>query len=180
MNKLSSDFELDRYGLHVRLVREEDAEFIVKLRTDDTLSKFVHKTDSDVQKQILWINEYKERERIGKELYFIFENEFNEPVGVERIYDICDNKFTSGSWLAKSDKVGTGVLCDIITREIAFELYPNSLNFFTISKTNKNVLRYAESYFPTLYSQDEENNHYYIGEGNFNKYKQKYLRMVKR
>ena len=30
MNKLPQNFELDRYGLHVRLVREEDAEFVLR------------------------------------------------------------------------------------------------------------------------------------------------------
>jgi hypothetical protein len=33
MNKLPLNFELDCYGLHARLIKEEDAEFIVKLRT---------------------------------------------------------------------------------------------------------------------------------------------------
>jgi hypothetical protein len=45
MTPLPSNFELDRYGLHVRLVREEDAEFILSLRTDPKLSRFIHPTE---------------------------------------------------------------------------------------------------------------------------------------
>ena len=48
MIKLSSDFNLDKYGLHVRLVNEDDAEFIVSLRTDPKLSRFIHDTGNDV------------------------------------------------------------------------------------------------------------------------------------
>ena len=65
MIKLPSDFETDRYGLHVRLVREEDAEFIVKLRTDPKLGRYIHATDNNVEKQRKWIRDYKKRENDG-------------------------------------------------------------------------------------------------------------------
>ena len=38
MKILNTDFTLDKYGLSVRLVKEEDAEFIVKLRTNENLN----------------------------------------------------------------------------------------------------------------------------------------------
>ena len=63
MTKLSSNFELDRYGLHVRLVREEDAAFILSLRTDSKLSRFIHPTENDEVKQRANIRGYKERQQ---------------------------------------------------------------------------------------------------------------------
>ena len=51
MPHLPSNFTLDRYGLHVRLVREEDAEFIVKLRTNEHNSRYIHDTVADVEQQ---------------------------------------------------------------------------------------------------------------------------------
>lgn len=178
MIKLPENFELDRYGIHVRLVREGDAEFIVKLRTNEKLSQYIHKTDSNIAKQLEWIRAYKQREAEGKEYYFIFSYQ-DENVGVARIYEIEDDSFTSGSWLASSNMVGIGVLCDIISREIAFDLYPDSLNYFDIRKGNKSVIRYAQSYHPNLYKEDVENLYYYINRKNFERYKQLYLRMVK-
>lgn len=65
MIKLPNNFELDRYGLHVRLVGEEDAEFIVHLRTDEKLSRYINKTNVGVDKQKEWIKQYKKRERYG-------------------------------------------------------------------------------------------------------------------
>lgn len=178
MNKLPSNFELDRYGLHVRLVREEDAEFIVSLRTDPNMNKYIHYTSDSVDKQCQWIRDYKHREAEGKEYYFIFEQK-NECIGLARLYNIEDDKFTSGSWLSRSEIIGSGVLCDIISREVAFELYPQSINYFDIRKGNRNVIRYAQSYHPTIYKEDEDNLYFYIDKKNFEKYKQLYLRMAK-
>ena len=72
MTHLPSNFELDRYGLHVRLVREEDAEYIVQLRTNPTKNRYIHSTLNDVKAQKEWIRLYKQREAEGKEYYFIF------------------------------------------------------------------------------------------------------------
>ena len=44
---LDSDFSLDRYGLHVRLVNEEDAAYIVSLRSDLRLGRFLNETVND-------------------------------------------------------------------------------------------------------------------------------------
>ena len=69
MTKLPENFELDRYGLHVRLVREEDAEFIVKLRTNERNARFIHATSPNIEHQQEWIRNYKEREINGVDYY---------------------------------------------------------------------------------------------------------------
>ena len=178
MVKLQPDFESDRYGLHVRLVREEDAEFIVRLRTDPQICRYIHSTSEDVCKQKQWIRDYIVREKQGKELYFIFSKE-NENIGLARLYNIEDGKFTSGSWLSCSNFIGGGVLCDIISREIAFDLFPEYINYFDIRKENRKVLRYAKSYHPVLYKEDEENFYFHTDKMTFERYKQIYLRMAK-
>lgn len=178
MIKLPKDFELYRYGLHVRLVCEEDAEYIVQLRTNPTKSLYIHTTSIDVNAQEEWLRAYKKREYEGNEYYFIFSYR-GENVGVARIYDIEKDRFTSGSWLASSNMIGIGVLCDIISREIAFELYPESNNYFDVRKGNKNVIRYHQSYHPLQYKEDDENVYFSLSRLNFEKYKQLYLRMAK-
>lgn len=52
VNKLPEDFTLHRYGIDVRLVNEDDAEFIIKLRNDDRNSKFLSKTTTNIYEQI--------------------------------------------------------------------------------------------------------------------------------
>lgn len=123
MTKLPADFELDRYGLHVRLVREEDAEFIVRLRTNEKLSRFIHATDADVESQIKWIKLYKDREQIGSEYYLLFKNNIGVSQGVYRIYNRHNDWCVTGSWIFKLDAEKTAALkAMIITHEIVFDV----------------------------------------------------------
>lgn len=77
MEKLPSNFNLDKYNLQVRFVQEEDAEFITKLRTDVRLSRFIHQIEDDVEGQKKWIRDYKEREALGIDYYFIYSQMVN-------------------------------------------------------------------------------------------------------
>ena len=118
---LPLNFKLEKYGLICRFVEEKDAEFILRLRTDPILSRYLHATDGDVQKQKEWIHEYKERERKGEDYYFIFFKD-SRPVGLNRMYNIHGTTFTTGSWLFSPEApFESSIAASIIVREIAFE-----------------------------------------------------------
>lgn len=121
MKKLQPNFEINRYGLHCRLIQETDAAFIVSLRTDATLSRFIHDTPPSVYKQKEWIRCYKERELKGEDYYFIYS--INEKrVGVDRLYKIAEDKFTFGSWIfLRGLPFWIPIAGAIIGREIGFE-----------------------------------------------------------
>lgn len=177
---LPEKFELDRYGLHCRLVNEEDAEFIVAIRTDEKLARFIHPTDADVQQQMEWIREYKQREAEGTDYYYMFLKD-GVRQGVARIYNIHDEDFTSGSWVFAQNAVkGSAILGDIISRELAFEQHPQAINFFDVRKDNITVQRYAHSYHPTILVEDEQNVFYSVTRDNFEKYKHLYIRLANR
>lgn len=118
--KLPQNFKGDKYGLNFRFVNESDAEFIYKLRSDKTLSKYIHDIEGGVDNQRRWISEYKKREIKGDEYYFIFfEGEI--PVGVFRLYSIKDTTYTGGSWVMKpNSSLEAIVAVAVISREIAF------------------------------------------------------------
>lgn len=178
MNKLPENFELDRYGLHVRLVREDDAEFIVRLRTDEKLGRYVHSTDPSVEKQKSWLKEYKKREENGEDYYFVFETPVQYPVGLMRIYDISDTAFTVGSWVFdKQSPKGAAILADLITKEIGFELYPDSECLWDNMKGNTNVIRFGLSFHPVLINETVNQLFFSCSKENFEKYKKIYLRM---
>lgn len=121
MKKLPIDFSLEKYGLYCRFVNESDAEFIVRLRNDDKLSRYIHSSCQDVESQKEWIREYKEREKVGTEYYMIFFKD-GKRVGLNRIYKIHEGVFTTGSWLFEKDApFECSVLASIIGREIAFD-----------------------------------------------------------
>ena len=142
MNKLPENFELDRYGLHCRLVREDDAEFILNLRL--TQGQFVHATDADISKQIEWMRNYKKREKEGLDFYFMFLLE-GERIGVHRIYNVNWERlsFTGGSWFCKPDTPMQYVaLTSYLTDEIAFDILGLKINLYDVRKGNKKVLRF--------------------------------------
>lgn len=147
MKKLPSNFELDRYGIHVRLVQESDAEFVAALRSDERLGKYLHKSDGDVEKQRQWIAEYKKREADGLEYYFIFDKE-GQPFGLNRIYNIDWTHliFTSGSWVCKKEiPFELPLLTSVVTDEIAFDILGLIINVFDVRKENKSVVQFDKN-----------------------------------
>lgn len=118
---LPPDFQGEKYGLTYRLVREEDAGFIYKLRSNPELSKYIHDVQGGVEGQIQWIRNYKKREEDGIEYYFIFFKD-GEPVGLNRIYSIHGTTFSSGSWvMVPGSPVEVVLAVPIIVRGMAFE-----------------------------------------------------------
>lgn len=112
---------INKYGLHARMVREDDAAFILSLRTDPKLSRFIHPTENDEEMQRAYLRGYKERELAGKDYYFIFFLQ-EEPVGLARIYNVQEKTFTFGSWLFKDGlPYWVSIAGAIIVREFAFE-----------------------------------------------------------
>ncbi|MBQ6723805.1 MAG: GNAT family N-acetyltransferase [Paludibacteraceae bacterium] len=165
MNKLPENFELDRYGLHVRLVREEDAEFIVRLRSDEALSRYINKIDASIEKQKQWIRDYKEREKAGKDYYFLFSYNGN-PVGLNRIYDIKEEgTFICGSLVFNSPNYKLASFASwVIVREIAFEELGLQLqdDYIGTHKDNKSVLACQKMMGSEVYGERKDPNGIYI------------------
>lgn len=176
---LPSHFTIEKYGIKARFVKESDAEFIVDIRTDESLSKYIHATDNNLQKQMDWIRAYKVREAEGREYYFIF-YVGDTPYGVERIYNIKDDSYEHGSLVFKKESpFGASIKADIITREIGFEVLGKNLNLFDVSKGNNGVISYHLRYKPDVIGEDEESFHYSLSRENFERYKSVYMKLFK-
>jgi len=174
MKKLPENFTLERYGLQVRLVNEEDAEFIVSLRTDSRLSRYIHETSQSVEEQKQWIRNYKRREKEGLDYYFMFSVN-DERQGVARIYDITEDSFTQGSWVFSPDAVlGASVLGNIISSEIGFEFLDKKV-LYTDTRRDNHTHRYGQSFSPEIIKSDELDVYYRILPGNYNQGKIKHI-----
>lgn len=138
---LPENFQIDMYGLTVRLVKEEDADFILQLRTDPEKSKYIHHTDADIKKHLEWFKGYKIREREGRDYYFIYLKN-GKPVGVNRIYNIHEYYGTPGSWICSKDNdLETTMATSFSLREIAYNILGLDLMIFDVRKGNKKVCR---------------------------------------
>lgn len=62
----------------------EDAEFILKLRQRNDVSKYMHRVDISIEQQIQWI---KTHQQIDGDYYFLIWNRNNERLGTISLYD---------------------------------------------------------------------------------------------
>ena len=168
------------YGFLFRYVEVTDAEFILSLRTDDKLSLHLNKTSHDVQDQINWIRDYKEREYKKKEFYVICCTPDNKTrFGVNRIYNIENNSFEIGSWLFQSNPENSvAIISDLFCRSIFFNQPNLTKCVFEVRKQNKKVLKYHRMFSPRLISEDENNFYFDLDKYNFMKQKNKLLKIL--
>ncbi|MEO3404322.1 GNAT family N-acetyltransferase [Mucilaginibacter sp. CAU 1740] len=161
-----------QYGLIFRLVEEQDAEFILSLRTDPRLAKHVSPVSNELEAQQAWIRKYKEREARGLEYYFLYTDEQNEPLGVFRLYNIEHNTVTSGSWLAKSgqDELNS-IRADLFLTTAIFEEFKFDRCVIDVRKDNKKLLRYHKMFF-TVTSEDDLNVYMYMNAADYQRKKE--------
>lgn len=139
MYKLPENFKLHSLGLEVRLVCEDDVDYILSLRTNKHLARFIHQTDGDRDKQIEWIQNYKGREREGREYYFIYFFK-GEPVGLNRIYNIYDYYGTIGSWICNpSNETEVSLATYILMFDLMFDYIKLNITIFDVRKVNRHV-----------------------------------------
>ena len=90
--------------------------------------------------------------------------------------EIKEDTFTTGSWVFKKDApFGAAFLGDIICHEIAFELFPKSVNLHDVRKANTGVRKYADEFHPTLLFETELTQYYMNTRENYFKFKDAYL-----
>ena len=167
-------------GKHVilRFVEEFDAQFILDLRTKEK-AKYLSKTDNNLDNQINWIKNYKNREKDGKEFYFVIENKENEKIGLLRAYNIEDNSATSGSWImldgVKTEATLEGVL---LLYEFILEYLGKEKIFFDVRKDNKKVWRFHKSYGAVQIDEDELDYFFEFSKDSFKIMKKEYQKYL--
>lgn len=132
---------LENSNARLRLVEEADAGFIAELRLNQELTRHISAVTGGTAEQEVWIRKYKEREREGREFYFIIESLQGEPLGTVRIYDIRGESFCWGSWIVKPGAPPqTAISSAILLYEFAFEDLGFARSHFDVRKTNQKVL----------------------------------------
>ena len=167
-----------RYGITQRFVTEADAQFILQLRLDERLSRFLSPTKNDITNQIDWIQGYKKRESEGKEFYFITVDEKGERFGVNRLYNFNNYSFEVGSWLFKDGTPGSmSILSDLATRDFGFEELGFKTCRFEVRKGNLTVLNYHQKFLPEIVAEDENNIYFELSKDNYDLFKNKLLKI---
>lgn len=93
------DYILDGEAFALRPVGHEDSGFIVGLRTDPALGRFLNATSSAVADQDAWLERYFER---PGDFYFIVANRMTgEREGAIALYDEADGGAEWGRWILR-------------------------------------------------------------------------------
>ena len=178
MKKLSPDFEREIYGLHVRLVNEDDAEFILKLRTNERLSQHIHSTVDDLETQKRWIREYKKREAEGREYYFIY-SQNKDFVGVNRISNIFEYYGLGGSWLCSPDNDPlVSMTTPVVGNDICFDEIQLDYIVMDVRKANKHVWKFHESVGAIRIGESSIDYYYYLYKDNYYANREKFLKLL--
>src|SRR5690554_102132 len=117
---LPPDYSLEKYGVRLRLVREEDAAFIVSLRADAQRTKFMLTLDEDIEKQVDWIKAYKKRERRGEDYYFLYENQDGQKASLNRLSRISkeERSCKAAGWIKSKEVRINSMATYILQKEI--------------------------------------------------------------
>jgi hypothetical protein len=163
MNRLDCQATDARCRTHLRLVEISDAEFILKLRLDPTLSKFISPVGASVDAQVNWIKSYKEREHRLEEIYFIIVHE-GKTSGTVRLYNFrgkmgeSDSAFEWGSWIIEPPRPsGIAIYSALCVYEVGFDKLRFSKSTFEVRKENSGVVNFHLRSGAKATGEDETN-----------------------
>lgn len=162
--------------IRLREVCIEDAEFILSLRLDKVLGKFISPTDANLDKQIEWIKQCKKR---ANEFYFIIEGNGGIPYGAVRIYDITKKSYTFGSWIVKREAPAfMAIKAFFLINEVCFCKLGFPKAYFDTKKVNIKLLNFFRRLGSTQINEGEDRVYFSLTYAQYKKVRQRYRRFV--
>ena len=158
---------LEKKKLEFKLVNIEDAEFILDIRKNPKLNRYISETSITVKEQVKWIENYKQREKQNKEYYYlIIYNKIK--YGTLRIYNIENNKATWGSWILKPERPdGLAVFSACESFKICFEKLGLKKIFLKVNRQNSKAIHLYEKMGFEKINEDEKEIFYFLDKKKF-------------
>lgn len=142
--------------INLRLVEEGDAGFIINIRSVPTKAGFLSVIESSVDDQKNWIREYKKRENIGAEYYYIIETKDNHPCGTVRLYDFFGQSCSFGSLILGDNKPPKAALeSTMATFSLAFNILKISHCEIKTAKSNAHAISFFKRLGVQQYGEDQ-------------------------
>ncbi|MCW3106736.1 MAG: Butyryltransferase [Segetibacter sp.] len=171
--------QFNKYGLTFRTVEEEDAFFILELRNNQVLSRFLSPTNPDVEQQKEWIRCYKQREEQNEEAYFISLDDKGGRQGLNRLYNYEKDCYEIGSWLYKPGlDMSVAILGDLAARDYGFETLGFSTCKFEVRKANLSVVKYHLRFNPEKIGETDFDYYFSLSYDNYKKQRDKLLKIL--
>jgi len=141
------EITVEGYAFRLRPLTIADAEFVVGLRTDPILSRFINPTSPYVEDQVAWTERYYQR---PDDCSFICERLSGQPEGMVSIYDIRDDEAYNGKtaewgrWILRSGSPAA-LECAILVYRTAFEKLSLDSVYCRTVAANKSVVAFHTS-----------------------------------
>jgi RimJ/RimL family protein N-acetyltransferase len=135
---------LEGFAYRLRPIGDKDAEFIIKLRSDPELGRFLHSTSPSIDSQLDWLAKYYMR---PGDWYFVLERRSdNSPEGVISLYDLDGKQLTAewGRWILRKGSIAAVESAWLIYRA-AFEQICLSEVYCRTVAENESVVSFHDS-----------------------------------
>ncbi|MGL5023146.1 MAG: GNAT family N-acetyltransferase [Cetobacterium sp.] len=149
--------------INLKSVVIQDAKFILKLRKNKELNKYISPTNINLENQKKWIESYLKKQDENKEFYFIVQNKKNESCGTVRIYNVNTEKKECiwGSFiLDKNRPDGASYEAIKLSLKYAFEILKIKKVLLDVRKENKKAIYIYEKNGFKRYNEDDLNYYY--------------------
>ncbi|MFH1958630.1 MAG: GNAT family N-acetyltransferase [bacterium] len=167
-------------GPHIQLrtATEDDAEFILSLRLDPLLSRYIGKTDTSIEKQRRWL-----REKIEKkdDYHMIIETLKGQYLGVIALYNIdSQNKtFEWGRWIIKPDApTYTAVESALLCYFLGFKILKLERSVFGVMKENVKTISFHKKFGASVIREEPVSIWFEYTKEYFEKTTQRYKRFI--
>lgn len=162
-----------------RLAEPSDAGFIHALRTDPAKSTHLSETRGDAADQRRWLEDYKRREALGAEYYFVIEAADGRPCGVVRLYDFRGASFCWGSWVLADWAPRTAAIeSAVLVYETGFGPLGFTQSHFAVRKGNERVWRFHERMGASRVGSTERDHLYRYGRDRYLAVRPRYARFL--
>lgn len=126
----------------LRPATREDAGFILSLRTDPELGRYLHPTSPKLEDQLAWMEAYEARDG---DYYFVIEDQvLDAPVGTIAIYDADQGAAEWGRWLIRPGSLAA-VESALLTYRAGFEVLGLSRLYCRTIADNQRVVSFHDS-----------------------------------
>ncbi len=166
-------------SIDLRLVDVSDAEFIFDMRMNENKTQFLSKVTGTLSDQIQWIEEYKKRESLGIEYYFVIQGKSGTSFGLVRVYDFKGDSFCWGSWLIHKDApMSTAIESALQIYEFAFFKLGFNHCHFDVRKGNTKVLNFHEHFGSVRVDENDIDIFFSFNKEAYLKVREKYKRYL--
>jgi len=170
---------IDGKNIRLRYVEIDDAGYILSLRMDERLNTYMSKVNGNLDLQIEWIRDYKDRERKKEEYYFIIEDKKSTSVGTVRMYDFVDKSFSWGSWMVTDSAPRyTAIESALLIYELAFFKLGFVGSHFEVRKGNERVRDFHLRFGAVQTGEDDINYYFNISKNDYEKTRPKYEKFL--